>query len=105
MVYRYDRQLSNRVLKLYLRTFGDTDYVSVLFDSDSCSILWEGFMVTVDCTMQHITQEIYAWCSTYDYTHGEKSLALIGLNLRRSFSCCINQLLISLRILITFHLI
>lgn len=47
MVYRYDRQLSNRVLKLYLRTFGDTDYVSVLFDSDSCSILWEGFMVTV----------------------------------------------------------
>lgn len=56
MVYRYDRQLSNHVLKLYLRTFGDTDYVSVLFDSDSCSILWEGFMVTVDCTMQHITQ-------------------------------------------------
>lgn len=61
MVCRYDRQLSNRVLKLYLRTFGDTDYVSVLFDSDSCSILWEGFMVTVDCTMQHITQRIYVW--------------------------------------------
>lgn len=50
-------------------------------------------------------------CGLYDviYNPGdlrvEKSLALTGLNLRRAFSCCINQLLISLRILITFHLI
>ena len=42
MVYRYDRQLSNRVLKLYLRTFGNTDYVSMLFDNDSCIAYYYG---------------------------------------------------------------
>lgn len=66
-----------------------TDIEVVGTFKDKLNVLW-----TVRCNIQPRRS-----------TCREKSLALTGLNLRRAFSCCINQLLISLRILITFHLI